>query len=176
MANENEFLLHALFMGIFVTFVYDILRIFRRVVPHNSFFVSLEDCLFWVYCAVRVFLLMYHESNGTLRWFAIFGALSGMYVYMRLVSPLFVKYVSWLLQKLLHILGRALGFLLRPVVRFIKWIRERWVRAARRRAVRRQKRKELGRGFPRRIRRAFTALRGKNKGKRILRKLFAKEY
>lgn len=147
MANENEFLLHALFMGIFVTFVYDILRIFRRVIPHNNFFVSLEDCLFWVYCAIRVFLLMYHESNGTLRWFAIFGALSGMYVYMRLVSPFFVKYVSWLLQKLLHILGKILGFLLRPVVRFIKRIRERLVRAAKRRAVKIQKKKELGRGF-----------------------------
>lgn len=147
MANENEFLLHALFMGIFVTFIYDILRIFRRVIPHNNFFVSLEDCLFWVYCAIRVFLLMYHESNGTLRWFAIFGALGGMFVYMRLVSPFFVKYVSWLLQKLLHVLGKVLGFLLRPVVRLIKRIRERLVRAAKRRAVKIQKKKELGRGF-----------------------------
>lgn len=151
MANENEFLLYALFMGIFITFIYDILRIFRRVVPHNSFFVSLEDCLFWVYCAIRVFLLMYHESNGTLRWFAIFGALGGMFVYMRLVSPFFVKYVSWLLQKLLHALGKVLGFLLRPVVRFIKRIRERLVRAAKRRAVKIQKKKELGRGFLHRI-------------------------
>ena len=152
MANENEFLLHALFLGIFVTFVYDILRIVRRVIPHNSFFVSLEDCLFWVYCAVRVFLLMYHESNGTLRWFAIFGALSGMYVYMRLVSPWLVKYVSWLLQKLLHILGRILGFLLRPFVSLIKRIRESLVRAAKRHAVKKQKKKELGRGIPHRMR------------------------
>ncbi len=58
MANENEFLLHALLMGIFITFVYDVIRIFRRVIPHNSFFVSLEDLAVWVYCGGSVFLVM----------------------------------------------------------------------------------------------------------------------
>ena len=50
MAGENEFLLHALLMGIFITFLYDLLRIFRRVVPHNGFFVSMEDLACGVYC------------------------------------------------------------------------------------------------------------------------------
>lgn len=97
MANENTFLLHALLMGIFITFVYDGLRILRRVIPHNSFFVSLEDLGFWIYCGAEVFLLMYHESNGTLRWFAVMGALAGMLFYKKLISPFFVKYVSLLL-------------------------------------------------------------------------------
>ncbi|MCM1058091.1 MAG: spore cortex biosynthesis protein YabQ [Firmicutes bacterium] len=117
MANENEFLLHALLMGIFITFVYDLIRIFRRVIPHNSFFVSLEDLGFWIYCGGSVFLLMYHESNGELRWFAVFGAIGGMLLYRKLVSPLFVKYVSLVLSKALAGLGRILGFLLRPLKR-----------------------------------------------------------
>lgn len=111
MANENIFLLHALLMGIFITFVYDILRILRRVIPHNSFFVSLEDLGFWIYCGAEVFLLMYHESNGTLRWFAVFGALAGMLLYKKLVSPFFVKYVSLLLGRLLKIIFKPLSFL-----------------------------------------------------------------
>lgn len=115
MANENEFLFHALLMGIFITFVYDTIRIFRRVIPHNSFFVSLEDLGFWIYCGGSVFLLMYHESNGELRWFAVFGAIGGMLLYRKLFSPLFVKYVSLLLSKVLAVLGKILGFLLRPV-------------------------------------------------------------
>ena len=91
MAAENEFMLYALLMGIFITFIYDILRIFRRVIPHNGFFVSLEDLFFWIYCAMEVFLLMYHESNGTLRWFAVLGAVAGMFAYKKLISPFFVK-------------------------------------------------------------------------------------
>ena len=115
MAGENEFLLHALFMGIFITFIYDLLRIFRKVVPHRGFFVSAEDLLFWIYCAEEVFLLMYHESDGTLRWFAVLGALTGMFLYRKLVSPFFVKYVSMALNSMLKLLGRVLRFLSKPL-------------------------------------------------------------
>lgn len=114
MAAENEFLLHALLTGIFITFVYDVIRIFRRVVPHNSFFVSLEDLGFWIYCGGTVFLLMYHESNGELRWFAVFGALAGILLYRKLFSPFLVKYVSLVLSKILEVLGRIVKWLLKP--------------------------------------------------------------
>ena len=115
MAGENEFLLHALFMGIFITFIYDLLRIFRKVVPHRGFFVSAEDLLFWIYCGEEVFLLMYHESDGTLRWFAVLGALTGMFLYRKLISPYFVKYVSMALNRILKLVGRVLRFLSKPL-------------------------------------------------------------
>lgn len=114
MSNENIFLFYALLMGIFITFVYDILRIFRRVVPHGNFLVSLEDMAFWIYCATEVFLLMYHESDGTLRWFAVLGAMVGMLLYKKLVSVPFVKYVSLMLQKLLGLLSKVSGIFLKP--------------------------------------------------------------
>jgi len=114
MAAENQFLLHALIMGIFITFLYDILRILRRVIPHGSFLVSLEDLVFWIYCAAEVFLMMYHESNGNLRWFAVIGALAGMILYIKLVSRFFVKYVSLGLGKLLKVIGKITGVVCRP--------------------------------------------------------------
>ena len=114
MNNENVFVLYAFCMGIFITFVYDILRIFRRVIPHGNFLVSLEDIAFWIYCAMEVFLLMYHESDGTLRWFAVLGAMVGMFSYKKLISAPFVKYVSMALQKLLQLIGKVSGTVLKP--------------------------------------------------------------
>lgn len=114
MVSEGEFLLHAMLMGVFITFVYDLLRIFRRVVPHGSFLVSLEDLVFWIYCGAEVFLLMYHESNGTFRWFSILGAMTGILTYKKLVSSLFVKYVSLALTKILKMLAGVMKWLLRP--------------------------------------------------------------
>lgn len=114
MANENQFLLYALLMGVFITFVYDLLRIFRRVIPHGSFLVSLEDIGFWIYCATEVFLLMYHESNGTLRWFAVLGAMVGMFAYKKLISGIFVKYISMGMQKILHYLAIVGRFISKP--------------------------------------------------------------
>lgn len=129
MASENRFLIYALLMGIFITFLYDILRVLRRVIPHSGFLVSLEDFCFWIYCALRVFLLMYYESDGTLRWFAILGALAGMFLYKKLVSPYFVKYTSFLLQKILTFLRKILGFVFRPLIFACKKGRQgmRWV-------------------------------------------------
>ena len=114
MVNENNFLLSALMMGIFITFLYDILRIFRRVVPHGSFLVALEDIAFWIYCAAEVFLLMYHESDGTLRWFAVLGAMVGMFSYKKLISKPLVKYVSLLLQKLFMLIITAFRIIFKP--------------------------------------------------------------
>lgn len=113
MASENEFLLHAFLLGVLVTLLYDLLRIFRRIVPHNLFFVSVEDLGFWVYCGAEVFLLMYRESNGTLRWFAVFGALLGMALYRKLCSPFLVKYISL-------ILGKVLGWLSWPLRKLLR--------------------------------------------------------
>lgn len=145
MANENEFLLQALFMGIFITFVYDILRIFRRVFPHKNFLVSLEDIAFWIYCAAKVFLLMYYESNGTLRWFAVLGALAGMLLYKKLVSPYFVRHTSLALQKGCGILKKSVRFLLRPLVFLFRKLQDKICRHARKLAVRRMKKRELNR-------------------------------
>lgn len=115
MANENEFLLHALLMGIFITFVYDLLRIFRRVIPHGRLAVSLEDFIFWIYCAMKVFLLMHRESNGSLRWFAVLGALTGMLLYKKLISHVFVKEVSFGLQKVVQFLVKIGSFMFQPI-------------------------------------------------------------
>lgn len=104
--NENVFLLHAVLLGVEITFLYDILRILRRVFVHSGIMVSLEDIAFWIYCAGEVFLLMFRESNGNLRWFAVLGALTGMYLYHRTFSPLLVKYVSGLLNSILSPIRR----------------------------------------------------------------------
>lgn len=112
--NENAFLLYSLGMGIVITFVYDLFRIWRRVCIHNRFFVSLEDLIFWFFCAVSVFYLMHTQSNGTLRWFAVLGALTGMLAYKKTISPFFVKWMSAGLCRVLGLLGKFFRLIGKP--------------------------------------------------------------
>lgn len=130
MASENIFLFYALLMGIFITFVYDILRIARRVFRHGGFLISLEDLIFWIYCAEEVFMLMYRFSDGMLRWFAVLGALAGMFLYKKLASPLFVKYVSLLLIQVKEFLKYILSILLKPIRFLLQKVRACMRRAA----------------------------------------------
>lgn len=113
--SENLFLLYSFGMGIFITFVYDIFRIWRRVLNHSRFFISLEDILFWLFSAVSVFYLMHTQSNGTLRWFAVFGALIGMLLYKKTISPFYVKWSSLLLNKVIKLLKKILHIAGKPV-------------------------------------------------------------
>lgn len=152
MDNENVFLFYALLMGIFITFVYDILRIFRRVIPHGNVLISLEDIVFWIYCAVKVFLLMYHESNGMLRWFAVLGALVGMFLYKKMVSPFLVKYASRLLRKLLGVLVIIGRFVLKP----LSLMTQRAQRAAQKGRVRAARRRNRVKWF---LKKKLTFLR-----------------
>ncbi|MDE6063658.1 MAG: spore cortex biosynthesis protein YabQ, partial [Lachnospiraceae bacterium] len=109
--SENLFLLYSFGMGIFITFVYDIFRIWRRVLSHNRFFISLEDILFWIFSAISVFYLMHAQSNGTLRWFAVFGALIGMILYKKTISPFYVKWSCFVLMKKINFFIRFMNFL-----------------------------------------------------------------
>ncbi len=115
MSGDGVFLLHALLTGMFITFVYDGFIILRRVISHNSFVESLEDFIFWVFCAIYVFLWLYRESNGMLRWFAVVGALAGMILYKKSISGIWIKGATWLLSKLLWVLGKVAVFLCRPI-------------------------------------------------------------
>ena len=116
MAQESLFMLYALLMGIFITFVYDLLRILRRVIPHNIFWVSLEDLAFWGFSAVEVFLLMYHVSNGTLRWFAIFGTVFVVTIYMFIAS----RFVLAVVQYLLIHLRKIVALIKKGLTKFLK--------------------------------------------------------
>lgn len=115
MADETVFMLYSLLLGIIITFIYDLLRIFRRVIAHNIFWISVEDICFWGFCATEVFLLMYHVSNGTMRWFAVMGALAGMLVYNQTVSRFLVKYLSLVLKKILGGIRKILRIIFKPV-------------------------------------------------------------
>ena len=117
---ENLFLLHSALLGIYLAFVYDSIRIFRRLVPHNVFFISLEDIAYWVYLAAEVFLLMYRESNGMLRWFAVLGATAGIFLYKKLVGRYYVHYVSLLFQKILHRIRRIFKIRLKSDNKLLK--------------------------------------------------------
>lgn len=106
MSSEVVYMLCAFRLGIGITFLYDCLRVFRRVLPHSGFWVSLEDLLFWCYCTAEVFLMMNRVSNGILRWYAVLGALAGMGLYLGIFSKPFVRVGTAVWKKPVEFLGK----------------------------------------------------------------------
>lgn len=113
-AQEGWFWLHSVMLGIGITFVYDGLRIWRRVFEHSMFWISAEDLLYWAFVACSFFYLLYMENNGAFRWFSVFGAAVGMLLYQKSVSPLWVEYMSRFLRRVRAVAGAVRRFLGKP--------------------------------------------------------------
>ena len=87
---EAELAVHSFLLGIVLMVSYDLLRLFRLLIPHKPLFIDLEDFIYWVYCAVMTFLLLFYENSGVLRGYVIIGVFVGMILYDRIVSqPVF---------------------------------------------------------------------------------------
>ena len=115
MAQGNIFLLHTLWTGVLIALVYDGLLVLRKTIPHNAFWLALEDIGYWFFCAIYVFLWLYRESSGTLRWYAVVGALVGMWLYKKTLSGLLLKTGTFVLEKLLRIFGKLLMVFAMPL-------------------------------------------------------------
>ncbi len=82
--GELEFFAKAFVWGIFITLVYDGLRLFRQMVHHGNVWVALEDLLYWVVYALLLFRMMYLENDGMIRGFALLAVLLGMLLCLQL--------------------------------------------------------------------------------------------
>ena len=113
--HEIRFLLYSFALGIIITFVYDNIRVLRRVIRHNTLFVSLEDLFFWIGVALSVFLLQHRENDGIFRWFSVAGAFFGMMVYKGTLSRFYIKNMTILFRKLLKVLYIFFSWLFSPI-------------------------------------------------------------
>ena len=116
--QEVTFFLHSVLMGLLITFVYDWIRVFRKLVKHGGFLTSIEDLVFWLACGIAVFYMLYRENNGVLRWFAVVGASLGILIYKAVIRDRFVYVMSTCIHKIMWFIFRVIQIVLKP----LKWL------------------------------------------------------
>ncbi len=75
--DEVSIFFQAMLAGNIVLLVYMCIRVFRRLIRHSLFFISLEDFFFWVWTGVYLFEKIYNTSDGSIRWFFTIGVVIG---------------------------------------------------------------------------------------------------
>ena len=88
---EWELLLITIKLGVKLALFYDIIRIFRFMISHRNFVISVEDFLFWIYATLVIFRLQLEQSDGVLRGFSVLGMLLGMFLYNKLLGERLVS-------------------------------------------------------------------------------------
>lgn len=101
--------------GIVLTFVYDNIRVLRRVFVHNNFFIAVEDGLFWMVSLYGFYSMLYRLNDGIPRYFAIAGACLGIKIYKKIVKEHFVDCFANLCKQILDIVIHLLKWLFMPI-------------------------------------------------------------
>ncbi len=115
---ELQFFLISILWGAILLLVYDGLRILRRVIKHDRFFIAVEDLIFWVLASLFIFAMMYKENNGIIRGFSVMGMAIGMVIYHYIISEIFVTMIT----KLIHMLLRPFSIAYNSVKKFVLFL------------------------------------------------------
>ena len=94
-------------VGIALTLSYDLLRVFRRVVSHNSILIAMEDVCFWLIWTYVTLECIHVYGDGVLHWYmagggffcGVFGILFGVVLFHYTISCTLLKSVNNILYK-----------------------------------------------------------------------------
>jgi len=91
MSNQAVVFLAMAAFGVAAGFVYDWVRLLRRLVSRGGLAAQIEDVLFWILASGVAFFFLLRLNFGEVRGFAIVGMFLGMFLYFVAVSPVFMR-------------------------------------------------------------------------------------
>lgn len=111
---NHEMLLFLSFMrdGILLAFVYSVLQVLRKLIPHARIARAAEDILFGIGCGVYLFCRLYRDNNGIVRFYVIAAAICGIILWKMTAEPLFIG----LLLRILEFPVKCLRFLIKRLL------------------------------------------------------------
>ncbi len=136
--------------GALIFFVYDLFRVLRKKVDAGGILIHIQDGIFWLIAFSIMFFVVFHVNNGTVRFYELLGAGLGAAIYGFALSSSVLKILNWLLTvfskifriflKILltplyfayNILYRYICLILRPVMRFGRFVTVRFCESVKR--------------------------------------------
>lgn len=76
--------------GLFAAALFDLMRILRKLITHNTFFITLEDIVFWLMTGAAAFIFLYRFQSGSLRLFLILGFFFGVLIWLTTLGRVFM--------------------------------------------------------------------------------------
>lgn len=80
-AQQVQFILLMTMSGMSLMAGYDVLRLFRWLIPHGEITIAVEDLLYWMVVSVPVFYLFLEFHDGLIRWYGLVSVFGGIVLY-----------------------------------------------------------------------------------------------
>ncbi len=87
----------SIFLGACMGVSYDLIRVFRRIISHNNFVISVEDIIYWIVWAFIIIDGIHIYNGGELRIYVFVGLFIGFLIYRNTIGWVFWKCLSHIL-------------------------------------------------------------------------------
>lgn len=109
---ELSTVLSSAFLGMAAAFIYDCIRVVRRIIRHKKVWtIAVEDIIYWVCMSFLAFSATYNLSNGAVRGFMVVTAILGALLYRAVLGKYYVKYMTKLINFLIKPLKKIGGLI-----------------------------------------------------------------
>lgn len=115
--TQTLLFLKSIQIGILFAVIYDLVRIFRKIIPHPNWLVQLEDSLYWLACAFIGFGILYIHNYGDIRLFIFLGMILGAVFYLLTLSIIFMRIATYIIE----LLRSIITYIVRIVSIPVKW-------------------------------------------------------
>jgi len=120
--EQTMLFLSTILAGVGMAVIYDMFRIFRKMVKHSNTLVYLEDAAYWIIVSILMFYFMLSQNYGEIRIFTIIGAAIGAVLYIATLSPFIIKFSVIIIDFIIRIIATAVKIILAPIKLLVKII------------------------------------------------------
>lgn len=106
--------------GMIVGFIYDLFRVWRKIIKTRNIMVYAQDIIFWILVSLVVFGTLFISNAGEIRGYLLIGIILGTTIYMLTLSQYVVDFLIRAVRILVGILIYLYKIFSVPVKAIIK--------------------------------------------------------
>lgn len=114
-SEQASIFMSAIINGVFLGFIYDLIRVFRRIIKHSHWLVNLEDLIYWIVGSFIIFLDIFKNNDGVLRGFLYAGVFLGLVIYICLISRLTINVLMLIYNYIKKIIIFCYKVIIKPI-------------------------------------------------------------
>jgi spore cortex biosynthesis protein YabQ len=89
--NQVRLITFSLLAGMMTGVFFDIYRLIRGFRNPNKFLTIIQDLLFWTLTSIVVFIFLMYTNEGYINFYVYVCLAIGVYLYLKLLSKVFIK-------------------------------------------------------------------------------------
>lgn len=122
----NQLISFSIFIivGCVIGIIFDVFRILRKSFKTKDIVTYLEDILFWIIAGIILLYSIFKFNNGELRFYLFLGILTGISLYITLISSYFIKINVTVIKFIKKIIHQLLKIILLPIQLILKILRK----------------------------------------------------